>query len=136
MDEWLHVVKDVLIQEGFRETVLQVIKPAQVFGLVKKLDGIWEMHVRGFDDGRLESEIEISRDYLEHLNDKYRRDATLELTRLLDTYQTPYEIKGEPTRLTAVLFPPKEVTPWKPLVAIAGIAAFIAFLCWRGKGKG
>ena len=131
-NEWLQRVQETLIQEGFSGTTLQTIKSGQVFGLIKKLDNVWEMHVRGFNDGRLEAEIEISRDYFEHLNDKYRRDATLELTQILDAYQIPYQSEGNLPQMGITLYPPKQLTPWKPVVAIITIAAF---LLWLGGQK-
>ena len=87
--EWLQRVKEVLSLEGFNDTFLQVRQSGQVFGLVKKLDNIWQMHVRGFNDERLEAEIEVSNDYFEHLDENYRRDATPELRQILDAYQIP-----------------------------------------------
>jgi len=129
-NEWLQKVKGVLVQEGFNDTVLQTIKPGQVFGLVRKLDNVWEMHVRGFNDGRLEAEIEVSRDYFEHLDDDYRRDATLELTQILDTYQIPYRSTGSLPQMGVILYPPKQLRPWKPVAAILGI---LGLLYWLSK---
>jgi len=129
-NEWLQRIKGALVQEGFSDTILQTVKPGQVFGLIKKLDNIWEMHVRGFNDGRLEAEIEVSRDYFEHLDDTYRRDATLELMRILDAYQILYQSKGSLPQMEMTLYPPNQLTPWKPVVAIA---ALIAFLIWLGR---
>lgn len=131
-DQWLEKAKGVLVQESFQHTPLQVVKSGQVFGLVKKVGDIWEMHVRGFDDGRLESEIEVSRDYLEHFDDRYRRDATPELKKILDAQQMPYRIEGDITHLTVVLPYPESVTAWKPIVAIAGI---VALLIWLGRQR-
>ncbi len=131
--EWLQMVKEVLIQESFSGTMLQTVKPNQVFGVVKKVDNVWEMHVRGFSDGSLESEIEISRDYLEHFDDTYRRDATLELTQILDAYSIPYESKGSLPQMSVTLYPPKQLTPWKPLLALTTLAVF---LIWLGRQKG
>lgn len=131
--EWLERAKGVLVQEGFSDTILQTVKQGQVFGLVKKVDSIWEMHVRGFNDERLEAEIEISRDYFEHLDDNYRRDATLELTQILDAYQIAYQLKGNLPQVAVTLYPPKQLTPWKPVVAIAALAVF---LIWLGRQKG
>ena len=129
-DEWLQTVKDVLIQEGFSGTILQAIEPGQVFGLVRKQDDIWEMHGRGFVDGRLESHIEISRDYFEHLSEGNRRDATPELIQILDAYQISYQTKGSLPQMEVILYPPKQLTPWKPLAAILGI---LGLLYWLGK---
>lgn len=129
-NEWLQSVKEVLTQEGFSGTALQTPKLGQVFGLIRKLDNVWEMHVRGFTDGRLESEIEISRDYFEHLNDNYRRDATPELLQILDAYQIPYQSTGSFPQMGVILYPPKQLTPWKPVAAILGI---LGFLYWLSK---
>jgi hypothetical protein len=64
---YLDRVKDVLVREGFRDALLQVWKPGQVFGLVKPLDDVNEVHVRDYQDGTLDAEIEVLREYLEHL---------------------------------------------------------------------
>jgi len=64
---YLDRAKEVLIKEGFRDTPLQIWKPEQVFGLVKPLDDVYEIHVRGYQDGTLDAEIEVPREYLEHL---------------------------------------------------------------------
>jgi hypothetical protein len=132
INECLERVKEVLVQEGFSDTIFQIKKQGQVFGLVKKVDGIWRMHVRGFNDGRLEAEIEISDDFIEHFDDNYRRDATPELTQILDAYQIPYQTEGTLPQMSITLNPPEKLTPWKPIVAIAGI---VAFLIWLGRQK-
>jgi len=129
--EWLNMVKEVLTQEGFRDTILQVVKPGQVFGLIRKEGDVWEMHVRGFDDGRLESEIEISRDYFEHQDDRYRREATADLKQILDAYQVPCGIQGDISHSNLVLPYPKSVTPWKPVVAVTAIVGFLIWLTSR-----
>lgn len=89
------------------------------------------MHVRGFSDGRLEAEIEISRDYIEHLDDKYCRDATPELKQILDIHQVPYQARGNLPKMTFTLEPPGKLTPWKPIVAIVAIGAFLIWLSRR-----
>lgn len=128
--EWLMEVKDILIQEGFAATPLQINEPGQVFGLVKKLDYEWQWHVRGFNDGRLESHIEVSNDFLEHLNPEHRRDASHELTQLLDVYGVSCEITGDFPVMDLVFRPPEQLTPWKiPAAIIAGTI----LLSWLSK---
>jgi glycosidase len=127
-NEWLNKVKEALLLDGFTDTLFQTIKPGQVFGLIKKLDNVWEMHVRGFSNGTLEAEIEISRDYVEHFNDNYRRDATPELTAFLDAYHIPYHINGNLPQMQIVFDPPQQLTPWKNVVALAALAAFLIWL--------
>ena len=117
-------IEGILRKEGFQDTVLQVQKSGQVFGLVKRLDPpweMWEMHVRGFEDGHLEAEIEISRDYLEHLNDNYRRSAAAELSQLLSKHGIQHIIERS-NNVKLDLEAPRTLTPWKPIVALGVIA--------------
>lgn len=87
--EWLEEVKEVLLKEDFEFTPFQDIKPGQTFGLVKDLNEKEQMHVRGFKDGHLESEIEISRYFLEHSHTS--RPAGEELSEILDKHGIDYE---------------------------------------------
>lgn len=118
---WLMMAKGILIQEGFATTPLQANEPGQVFGLIKKLDDEWQWHVRGFNDSRLESHIEVSNDFLEHLNPEHRREASYELTQLLNVHGVSCEITGDFPVMDVVFRPPEKLTPWKlPAVIITG----------------
>ncbi|ASJ02924.1 hypothetical protein A3L09_06470 [Thermococcus profundus] len=120
-------IEQILRREGFQDTLLQVQKPGQVFGLVKRLNPPWEMHVRGFEDGHLEAEIEISRDYLEHLNDSYRRSAATELSQLLSKYGIPHTVKRD-SNVKLDLEVPETLTPWKPIVAALGVIILTSYI--------
>ena len=127
-------IEEILRREGFKDTVLQVWKPGQVFGLVKRLDPpweIWEMHVRGFDDGHLEAEIEISRDYLEHLDDRHRRSAAAELSQILNKYGIPHTIERS-DNVKLDLEAPEALTPWKPIAAV-GMVILALYILSREK---
>ncbi len=87
--EWLEQVKQALLKEGFKFTPFQDIQEDQTFGLVKDLEDEKQIHVRGFKDGHLESEIEISRYFLEHPHTS--RPAAEELEKILDKHRIPYE---------------------------------------------
>lgn len=54
-----------LLAQGFRRTIWQLIFPGQIAGLVKKIpsrqDGIDEYHIRFYDDGTIDCELEVSR---------------------------------------------------------------------------
>ena len=126
--KYLQNVKEALIRDGFEGTLLQTVKPGQTFGLVKKLDDTWEMHARGFVDGRLDCEIEASRDYLEHLNDRHRRDATSELANILDNYYIPYYYVDIPVQSETGFEAPTRLTPWKPFLTLALLTAFIVWV--------
>lgn len=128
-EDVLKKVKYALELEGFKYTPLQIWKKEQVFGLVKKIDNVWEMHVRGFRDGRLESEVEICRDYLEHLNDKYRKPISAPLCKILDKYNIPYQVIGENNnQKTNSLKKPDTLTPWRPILATIFVILFLGLV--------
>lgn len=63
----LKLLKERLFDEGFYDPwFAQEWKDKQFFGLAKELRSPFEWHVRAFKDGKLESEIEISRRYIGH----------------------------------------------------------------------
>lgn len=121
-------VKNVLLKEGFRDpTPLQIWKEDQIFGLVKRVTDLLEMHVRGYEDFTLESEIELSRDYLEHPHDC--RPFYGPLLEILSHYRIPFRtrrLRKDPNSISV----PKNPTPWKPLLAIASAIAFGVGLLW------
>ena len=125
MREWLERVKKVLLEEGFSYTEFQHVKPGQYFGLVKDLPEGLQMHVRGFSDGRLEAEIEISRFYFEH--PLYKRSATRELAEILKKHGIPYAEEK------TLLFPrpvkrmPKSLTDWRKTLLHPNLYRLLAF---------
>ena len=83
-------VKRALKQEGFYDPwFLQIWKEGQVFGLVKHVSKEFEIHVRGYVDSTLDAEIEISRDFLEHLSNKAKPYYRY-LIGILVKYNIPY----------------------------------------------
>jgi len=123
-------VKDILIKEGFREPMLQTVKEGQVFGLIKPLDEVYEVHIRGYKDNTLDSEVEISREYLEHAGSaKPYYDY---LKALLNKYGIPYMIVDVLPQDFVFLPKPKTLTKWKPL---ALILLLIFLLVWFSREK-
>jgi len=57
----------ILQRTGFTDPIFQEWKTGQRFGLSRPLSSLLEWHVRGFSDGMLDSEVEISRTWLQHL---------------------------------------------------------------------
>ncbi len=57
----------MLQRTGFTDPIFQEWKTGQRFGLSRPLSNLLEWHVRGFADGMLDSEVEISRNWLQHL---------------------------------------------------------------------
>jgi len=57
----------ILYGIGFADTIFQDWRIGQRFGLSRPLTSLLEWHIRGFADGALDSEVEISRRRLQHL---------------------------------------------------------------------
>ena len=118
--DWLGAVAQALIDQGYEQSVLQVVSPGQAFGLVKPIDEMWEYHVHGYIDGRVESEVELSRRYIQHLSNTYRADASAHLVELLDVAGidcVPDGPAGEPVCLMA----PANPIPWGGLVFLSPV---------------
>ena len=127
----LEIVRDTLLKEGFVNAgLLQIWKPGQVFGLVKRVDDKYEVHVRGYIDGTLDSELEVSREYFEHLF--YGSQPCYEpLIKILNKYNIPYELVKP---IQPCLGPPQPriLTPWKPiaisLIIIGAVGITLYFI--------
>jgi len=65
--EHLPLLVMTLQRTGFTDPISQEWKTGQRFGLSRPLSSLLEWHIRGFADGMLDSEVEISRDWLQHL---------------------------------------------------------------------
>ena len=116
---WLDTVARALSAEGFCDTAWQLVPEGQVWGQVKDLDDGWQWHVRGFEDGRLESEIEVQRWYVEHLSHP-SRPAIDELTALLDRHGISYAVVGTETQTVSIPPPPQALRDWVSLAIILG----------------
>ena len=63
-------VRNVFIREGFKENIMEFVKKGQIgHGMVKMAKG-WQIHIRLFrrdSNIQIDSEIEVSNNYFEHL---------------------------------------------------------------------
>ncbi|NOZ82679.1 MAG: hypothetical protein GXN98_02510 [Euryarchaeota archaeon] len=119
--EDLSRVQEVLVEEGFRNTALQIYRRGQVFGLVKPLNEKLEVHVRAYIDGSLDAEVEVSREYLEHLTAGSEPAIEL-LTGLLGKHGIAYRVVRTPAGgVHAERLRIKRLTPWKPLAAVLAL---------------
>ncbi|MHA2401808.1 MAG: hypothetical protein ACXADH_02365 [Candidatus Kariarchaeaceae archaeon] len=105
--EFFPKLRTHLMTEGYHWTLFQIVKPKQLFGVVKKMtyeNQLVEHHIRGYLDGELEAEFELCRlsniinhltttsysahhklmDILTNINVKYHIDK--ELMSLYDTH--------------------------------------------------
>jgi uncharacterized ParB-like nuclease family protein len=96
----------ILHRAGFRDPIFQEWKSGQRFGLSRSLSSLLEWHVRGFADGMLESEVEISRHWLQHLaaspGPYYSRLLTI-----LDRFRLPFSVAGKISPDAAYVYLPE-----------------------------
>ncbi len=91
---WLRSVKAVLLAEGFRRELKQARKPGMVWGVIRQEPDEMQIHVRAFKDGRLESEVELSNKFVQHLW-SHRRSAHPEVMEILAKHGMPTERVSE-----------------------------------------
>ncbi len=139
--EQVDAVRDRLHEVGFKEAV-PATQEGEKYGLSLDIGNHWELHLRIFPDGSLESHVEVSREYFEHLGDNrifvvyepfqylfpkwpahlFYRPAKMEIA----SVEENFEVK---------IPAPTSFTPWKPVVVsvalIAGFAAIVAAIASR-----
>ncbi len=91
---WLMAAKSVLLAEGFKRDLKQFRKPGQVWGVIRQEPDDMQIHVRAFTDGRLESEVELSNKYVQHLW-SHRRNAHPEVSEILGRHGLPTQHVSE-----------------------------------------
>ncbi len=88
LDTWLKAAKAVFLAEGFKRDPKAFRKPGQVWSLVRQEEDDMQTHIRAFSDGRLESEVELSNKFIQHLW-SHRRGAHEEVAEILDRHGMP-----------------------------------------------
>jgi uncharacterized ParB-like nuclease family protein len=83
----------MLQRAGFTDPIFQEWKTGQRFGVSRPLSSLLEWHVRGFEDGMLDSEVEISRNWLQHLAARSGSYYS-PLLRILDRIGIPFSVVG------------------------------------------
>jgi hypothetical protein len=63
---YLQAVRAALEAEGFRTTMMQWRHKGHAYGLIKDL-GKMQIHVRVYDDGVIDAEVEVHKRYIQHL---------------------------------------------------------------------
>jgi hypothetical protein len=91
--EYFPLLVMTLQQMGFREPIFQERKTGQRFGLSRSISNLLQWHVRGFADGTLDSEVEISRKLLQHIASRPGPYYS-PLLRMLDKIGIPFSVVG------------------------------------------
>ncbi len=127
-----------LLSHGFREESLLRVYKGEKYSLVKKLVDPWELHVRIYENGMIESEVEVSRDYVEHLGDSRIYVVYETFNYYSQVYNKLHILYKQPDRWVIKVIdhfhikirPPKTLTPWKPIVITAAILTTIGLLTY------
>jgi len=103
----------------------------ELFSVRKPIDKVWELHIRIYRNGFLEGEVEVRREYLEHLS-KRRSFVVYEIYEWTKDLCSDLYIFYKPRRRWIVriidnfvvrLDPPSVLTPWKPIAV--GVSALL-----------
>lgn len=133
----------IFASEGFKRVKFEHKKPNQLgHGMCLKLAKPWELHVRMTDlkDGliAIHSEVEVSRDYLQHLFSQ-RTYVIYEVTQILQKHKIEYSIWSRnlkkyishviddyKVKLASPVFP---AFAWKPM--LYAISTVSVFYLWK-----
>lgn len=133
----------VFAQEGFTKVKLEHKRPEQIgSGLNLKLKKPWEMHVRMVDLKKgligIHAEVEVSRDYLQHLFSQ-RTPVIYEVEEILKKYQVEYSIWHDRVKKNVMgivdnyrvrlATPSIPVFAWKPMLFVIGTIG--AIYAWK-----
>jgi len=98
----------------------------------------WELHVRIYGSGLVEGEVEVKREYIEHLS-PWRSSVIYEVFQFYQDFYPTLHILYKPKGLYVVrvidhyrveLKPPESLTLWKPIViggVLIGVLGLIAY---------
>ena len=133
----------IFAAEGFTKVKLEHKQPNQIGnGLNLKLKKPWEMHVRMVDLKKgligIHAEVEVSRDYLQHLFCQ-RTPVVYEVEAILKKYQVEYSVWHDKIKknVSTIIdnYKVKLATPsipvfaWKPMLFVIG--TIMAFYGWK-----
>jgi len=139
-------IRDILLEVGFHDILLQTWKEEQMWGLAKditqdellkitsNLPGIGnfpdlQYHIRAYSNGKLEAEIEIHRFDLRHLWSS-RPSAHNQLASILYNSNIHFRMGSPDGPLDSFEsfkdFPKNEAIDWPTYLAIAGLIVVIA----------
>ncbi|NON63152.1 hypothetical protein [Acidianus sp. RZ1] len=135
-------VVEELRKKGFKDAVPSMPQ-GEVYSLSKKLNEVWELHIRIFDNGFIESYIEVGREFFEHLGDIRAYVAYEAFEYCRDAYEK-FHLYNSPANewITEIysnfrleLPPPSSLTPWKSIIgglAILGIVTGLTYFLAKG----
>ena len=146
---WVPNIKTLyryLVKEHGFEKAFPAIPKGEAYSLRKPLDDVWELHLRLYSNGFIDAEVEVKREYLEHLTK--RLNIIYEAYEFYRDVYNKLHILYAPTRkwITKIidhfyvkLRDPDTLTPWKPIaigIAVAGLLTYALLnLTKRGENE-
>lgn len=133
----------IFTSEGFTKVKFEHKQPGQIgHGLNLKLKKPWEMHVRMVDLKKgligIHAEVEVSRDYLQHLFSQ-RTPVVYEIEEILKKYQIEYNFWHDKIEKNVQMIldnykvklsnPSLPVFAWKPMLFVIGTISI--FYLWK-----
>ena len=133
----------IFTEEGFTKVKFERKQPHQIgSGLNLKLKKPWEMHIRMVSVKKgligIHAEVEVSRDYLQHLFSQ-RTPVVYEIEEILKRYQVEYNIWHDKIKKNVhsvmgnykvkLATPSLPVFAWKPMLFVIGTIG--AFYGWK-----
>jgi len=138
--EWVY---RYLLEKQCFEAAAPSVSKGERYSLRRALSDVWELHVRLYDDGFIDSEVEVRREFMEHLTPR-RLNVVYDAFEFYRDAYNSLHIWYAPARewVTNVidhfhvkLREPDTLTPWKPIVlgiAAAGLFTYALLKLRRG----
>ena len=126
-------LNDYLRKKGFSNAIPSLPK-GEKYNLSKIIEPPWELHIRIYPNGFIEAEVEVSRDYFEHLSSEYRVPVIYEAYEYYREFYNELHIYDTSRKRWVVkvidhyqiaLRHPENLTPWKPVTITAVIIALL-----------
>ena len=133
----LEDVFNALKNSGFKDVGVEFYK-GEKYSLSMKIYNIWELYVRIYEDGFIDSHFEVSRDYFEHL----QYPTIPSIYEVFDFYRTAYNklhifdnvakkwIKEIRNHYLVTLNSPRSLSPWEPIVVTVGALSVIGIMAY------
>jgi len=128
------VARYLLERCGFKRA-LPSLNKGERYGISRRLSEVWELHLRIYGNGLMEGEVEVSREYFEHLG-RSRVSVVYEPFQFYRLIYGKLHILYWPSRKWVVkvlenarvkVKPPKSLTPWKPIMVSLGVLTVMGF---------
>ncbi len=120
----IEAVRRCLVEKHDFEIAVPAVPKGEVYSLRRVLGDVWELHVRLYGDGFVDAEVEVRREFFEHLGSR-RLNVVYEAFEfyrdVYDRLHVYYVPMGEwivrvEEHFQVELREPDMLTPWKPVV--------------------